>query len=86
MSSTAHPATQYELKPLDLRESIAGLVSQTRVALFAALDEEFLRDEHVAALEVTTAQFTVMAYVFKKNVNSACVLCEQLDYDSKARG
>jgi DNA-binding MarR family transcriptional regulator len=84
MSSTAHPATQYELKPLDLRESIAGLVSQTRVALFAALDEEFLRDEDVAALEVTTAQFTVMAYVFKKNVNSACVLCEQLDYDRGA--
>jgi DNA-binding MarR family transcriptional regulator len=84
MNSTAHLASLYDGKTLDLRESIAGLVSQTRVALFAALDEEFLRDEHVAALEVTTAQFTVIAYVLKKNVNSACVLCERLDYDRGA--
>ncbi len=84
MSSTAHLAAAHDAKPLDLRESIAGLVSQTRVALFAALDEEFQRDADVAALEVTTAQFTVIAYVLKKDVNSACVLCERLDYDRGA--
>jgi DNA-binding MarR family transcriptional regulator len=82
--SSASTGTVSDLKPMDLRESIGGLVSQTRMALFAALDEELKSDAAVAALEVTTAQFVVIAYVLKKNVNSACTLCEQLDYDRGA--
>jgi DNA-binding MarR family transcriptional regulator len=84
MSSVAGIAANQDAKSMDMRNSIAGLVSRLRVALFARLDEELLRDEDLAELEVTTAQLTVIAHVLKKNVNSACTLCEELDYDRGA--
>ncbi len=74
----------YDAKSTDLRDSIGGLVGQLRVALMAALDGEFLLDEDLAKLEVTSAQFVIIAHVLKRNVNSACELCDQLDYDRGA--
>jgi DNA-binding MarR family transcriptional regulator len=84
MSGSAGIASIYDAKTIDLRDSIAGLVNQVRVAVFAALDQELSRDEDLAALEVTTAQLVVIAYVLKRNVNAACTLCEELDYDRGA--
>jgi DNA-binding MarR family transcriptional regulator len=74
----------YDPETMDLRDSIAGLVGQVRLALIAGLDKEFVLDADVAALEVTAAQYVVLAFVLKRNVNSACELCEHLDYDRGA--
>jgi DNA-binding MarR family transcriptional regulator len=74
----------FDPKSMDLHNSLAPLIAQTRTALGSAVDREFLQDKEVAALEVTTAQFTIIAQILKFDVNSACELCVKLDYDRGA--
>jgi DNA-binding MarR family transcriptional regulator len=69
---------------MDLHTSLAPLVSQVRVAVLSGLDEEFLRDKELAALEVTAAQFAIIANVLKGHATSACELCSFMDYDRGA--
>ncbi len=74
----------YESKTLDLNNSLAPLLSQVRMAMLSGMDQEFLLDEEVAALEVTAAQFVIIANVLKGHANSACELCKYMDYDRGA--
>ena len=71
-------------KSWDLPVSLAPLVSQVRMAILSGVDHEFLRDEEVAALGVTAAQFTIIAHVVKGRAQSACELCNFMDYDRGA--
>src|ERR1700733_4731480 len=74
----------YESKILDLNNSLAPLLSQVRMAMLSGMDQEFLLDEEVASLEVTAAQFVIIANVLKGHANSACELCKFMDYDRGA--
>jgi MarR family transcriptional regulator, multiple antibiotic resistance protein MarR len=74
----------YESKTMDLNNSLAPLLSQVRMAMLSGMDQEFLLDEEVAALEVTAAQFVIIANVLKGHANSACELCKYMDYDRGA--
>jgi MarR family transcriptional regulator, multiple antibiotic resistance protein MarR len=74
----------YESKTMDLSNSLAPLLSQVRMAMLSGMDQEFLLDEDVAALEVTAAQFVIIANVLKGHANSACELCKYMDYDRGA--
>jgi DNA-binding MarR family transcriptional regulator len=74
----------YESKTLDLNNSLAPLLSQVRMAMLSGVDQEFLLDEEVASLEVTAAQFIIIANVLKGHANSACELCKYMDYDRGA--
>jgi DNA-binding MarR family transcriptional regulator len=69
---------------MDLRDSLAGLVSQVKMALIRQVDAEFVRDPEVAPLEATAAQYAILAYVLKRKVDTACELCKQMDYDRGA--
>ena len=71
-------------KATDLSNSLAPLLSQVRMAMLSGVDQEFLRDEDVASLEVTAAQFVIIANVLKGHANSACELCKFMDYDRGA--
>jgi DNA-binding MarR family transcriptional regulator len=74
----------YEPKSMDLNNSLAPLLNQVRMAMLSGVDQEFLRDEDVASLEVTAAQFVIIANVLKGHANSACELCKFMDYDRGA--
>jgi DNA-binding MarR family transcriptional regulator len=74
----------YESKTLNLNNGLAPLLNQVRVAMLSGMDEEFLLDEEVASLEVTAAQFVIIANVLKGHANSACELCKYMDYDRGA--
>src|SRR5258705_9701120 len=74
----------YEPKTMDANNNLAPLLSQVRMAMLSGVDQEFLRDEEVAALEVTAAQFVIIANVLKGHANSACELCKYMDYDRGA--
>jgi MarR family multiple antibiotic resistance transcriptional regulator len=63
---------------------LAMLISQVRLAIVSGLDEELLKDEELAALEVTGAQFVILKNVLKGSARSACELCKSLDYDRGA--
>ncbi|MEP6885749.1 MAG: MarR family winged helix-turn-helix transcriptional regulator [Gammaproteobacteria bacterium] len=74
----------HEAKSVDLHGSLAPLLSQVRMAMLHGVDEEFLRDQAVASLEVTASQFVIIANVLKGHANSACELCKYMDYDRGA--
>jgi DNA-binding MarR family transcriptional regulator len=73
-----------EPKIMELGNSLAPLLTQVRMAMLSGMDQEFLRDEEVAALEVTASQFVIIANVLKGHANSACELCKYMDYDRGA--
>jgi len=52
--------------------------------MLSGVDQEFLSDADVAPLEVTAAQFVIIANVLKGHANSACELCKFMDYDRGA--
>jgi DNA-binding MarR family transcriptional regulator len=71
-------------KNIGMHYGIAPLIAQTRVAMGNAVDRELLQDPEVRPLEVTSAQFAILANVLQFKVNSACELCERLNYDRGA--
>jgi DNA-binding MarR family transcriptional regulator len=73
----------HDPKSADLNHNLAPLLSQVRMAMLSGVDQEFLRDADVASLEVTAAQFVIIANVLKGR-NSACELCKFMDYDRGA--
>lgn len=68
----------------DGNDTLAPLLGQVRMALFKGMDQEFLLDEELAALEVTAAQFIIIKNLLKGNAKSACELCRAMDYDGGA--
>ena len=74
----------HDAKSMDLNGSLAPLLSQVRMAMLSGVDDEFLRDAEVASLEVTAAQFVIIANLLKGHANSACELCKYMDYDRGA--
>ena len=74
----------HEPKSSDLNNNLAPLLSQVRMAVLSGMDQEFLLHEDVASLEVTAAQFVIIANVLKGHANSACELCKYMDYDRGA--
>ena len=74
----------YEPKTTELGSSLAPLLSQVRLAILSGTDQEFLRDEEVAPLEVTAAQYIIIKNVLMGHANSACELCKYMDYDRGA--
>jgi DNA-binding MarR family transcriptional regulator len=63
---------------------LAMLISHVRLAIVSGLDEELLKDEELASLEVTGAQFVILKNVLKGGTRSACELCKSLNYDRGA--
>jgi len=74
----------YDPKSLDVQTSLGPLVGQVRMAVLKGVDQEFLLDKDLAALEVTAAQFVILANLLKGDARSACELCRSLDYDRGA--
>jgi DNA-binding MarR family transcriptional regulator len=74
----------YDPKSVELNNNLAPLLSQVRMAMLSGVDQEFLLDEEVASLEVTAAQFVIIANLLKGHANSACELCKFMDYDRGA--
>ena len=74
----------YDPKLLDVQTSLGPLVGQVRMAVLKGVDQEFLLDRDLADLEVTAAQFVILANLLKGSAKSACELCRSLDYDRGA--
>jgi DNA-binding MarR family transcriptional regulator len=74
----------YELKSSQAFDELVPLIMQVRMAIIQGLDQEFLSDKDVAALEVTSAQFAILKNVLKGRATAACELCKFMDYDRGA--
>jgi MarR family transcriptional regulator, multiple antibiotic resistance protein MarR len=63
---------------------LAPLIGQVKFAITAGVEQEFLRCEELAGLEITAAQFVILRNVLRGSAESACDLCHVMDYDRGA--
>jgi DNA-binding MarR family transcriptional regulator len=66
------------------RKSIGSLLGRVKVAMMAALDEELAADRRLAPLELSAAQFSVIASLAGEERKSASELCRGISYDAGA--
>ncbi|HEV2285356.1 MAG TPA: MarR family transcriptional regulator [Steroidobacteraceae bacterium] len=74
----------YDSASYQPRKSVGSLLSRVRVAMLAALDEELAADRRLAPLELSAAQFIVIASLAGDERKSASELCKGISYDAGA--
>jgi len=74
----------YDPKLLDVQTSLGPLVGKVRMVVLKGVEQEFLLDKDLAALEITGAQFVILANLLRGEAKSACELCRALEYDRGA--
>jgi DNA-binding MarR family transcriptional regulator len=74
----------YDPKLLDVQTSLGPLVGKVRMVVLKGVEQEFLLDKDLAALEITGAQFVILANLLRGEAKSACELCRAMDYDRGA--
>lgn len=68
----------YDPKTFEPTSSVGYLVNRVRTSLFNAIDQE------LAPLEVTSAQYIIMAQLFYGMAESPSQLCQSISYDPGA--
>ena len=74
----------YDTGSYQPRKSIGSLLSRVRVAMLATLDEELAKDRRLSSLELSAAQFIVIASLAGEERKSASDLCKGISYDAGA--
>jgi DNA-binding MarR family transcriptional regulator len=74
----------YDSQTYEPRKGISYLINRVRLELMAAVDREMAADEHLASLEMSSAQFTVIATLHMGFAKSASDLCKGIQYDAGA--
>ena len=66
-------------------KSIGALLSRVRVEMLAAIDRELAADKRLAPLEISAAQYIIIANLAgPEGVKSAADLCKGISYDAGA--
>jgi MarR family transcriptional regulator, multiple antibiotic resistance protein MarR len=65
-------------------KTLGALLGRVRVEMLAALDEELSADKRLAPLELSAAQFIVIASLAGEERKSASDLCKGISYDAGA--
>jgi DNA-binding MarR family transcriptional regulator len=74
----------YDTASYEPRKGIGHLMHRVRTEILAAVDREFAADEQLAAMEVTSAQFIIIATLSMGVAKSASDLCKGISYDAGA--
>ena len=75
----------YEVATYQPKKSVGALLSRVRVEMLAALDRELSADKRLASLELSAAQFIVIANLAgAEEPKSASDLCKGISYDAGA--
>ena len=75
----------YEVATYQPKKSVGALLSRVRVEMLAALDKELTSDKRLAPLELSAAQFIVIANLAgAEGPKSASELCKGISYDAGA--
>lgn len=78
-------ADVYSLENYEPRNGLGHLISRARTQLLAVLDAELARDELLAPLELSSAQFIVIVNLAGgEGATSASELCKGISYDAGA--
>ena len=75
----------YDLETYQPRKGVGHLLSRVRAEMLASLDAALAADPELAALEISGAQFIVLAALaVSDSANSASDLCRGMSYDAGA--
>ncbi len=74
----------YDGETYEPRKGVGHLLHRVRTEMLAAVDRELAADEQLSALEVTSAQFIIIATLSMGGVKSAADLCKGISYDAGA--
>ena len=74
----------YDSASYQPRKSIGSLLTRVKVAMLATLDEELAADRRLAPLELSAAQWAVIASLAGDEKKSASDLCKGISYDAGA--
>jgi DNA-binding MarR family transcriptional regulator len=74
----------YDAESYEPRKGVGHLLHRVRTEMLAAMDREMNTDEQLRAMEVTSAQFIVIATLSLGQVKSASDLCKHIHYDAGA--
>ena len=74
----------YDSATYEPRKGIGHLMHRVRTEILAAVDRELQSDEHLGAMDVTSAQFIILATLSMGIAKSASDLCKGISYDAGA--
>jgi DNA-binding MarR family transcriptional regulator len=75
----------YDIETYQPRKGVGHLLSRVRAEMLAALDKALQADPELAALEISAAQFIVIAALaLSDSAKSASDLCKGISYDAGA--
>ena len=75
----------YDLATYQPKKSVGALLSRVRVEMLATLDNELAADKRLAPLELSAAQFIIIANLAgAQEPRSASDLCKGISYDAGA--
>ena len=78
-------ANVYEIETYQPRKGVGHLLSRVRTEMLAALDKALEADAELSALEISSAQFIVIAALaLAESAKSASDLCRGISYDAGA--
>jgi DNA-binding MarR family transcriptional regulator len=78
-------ADVYEIETYQPRKGVGHLLSRVRTEMLAALDKALEADAELSALEISSAQFIVIAAIaLAESARSASDLCKGISYDAGA--
>src|SRR5262249_55732456 len=74
----------YDLRTFEPRKGVGHLVKRVHGELMDAIDQGLAADENLASLEITSAQFVILASLCLHGASSASALCKSVLYDAGA--
>lgn len=75
----------YDIDTYQPRKGVGHLLNRVRTELLAALDKALEADQELSALEISSAQFIVIAALaLSESAKSASDLCKGISYDAGA--
>ena len=74
----------YTPETFTVTKSVFRLINRAKTEALAALDQALTSDPEVSALEVTAAQYVIIATLAEREANSSAQLCKSFSYDAGA--
>src|ERR1700736_172771 len=74
----------YDSQTYEPRKAVGHLLHRVRMEILAAVDRELAADEELGPMEVSSAQFVIIATLSMGGVKSASDLCKGISYDAGA--
>src|SRR3974390_8334 len=65
-------------------KTVLGLITRVKSEAASALDQALASDPEISALEVTSAQYLILATLAQREADSAAQLCKSFSYDAGA--